>query len=64
MEIKISQSQNFDDYEILVRKKGVNDYTAYCPQLNLMVIGTVHEEVVNKMQVKIQAHICNLENSN
>jgi predicted RNase H-like HicB family nuclease len=37
-------------YEILVRKRGENDYAAYCPQLDLVVSGTAHEEVENKMK--------------
>lgn len=63
MEIKLSQSTNFDDYEILIRKKGVNDYSSYCPQLNLMLSGTVHEEVANLMEEKIKEHIESLINS-
>jgi hypothetical protein len=63
MEIKISRSTNPDDYEILIRKKGVNNYSSYCPQLNLVLNGTVHEEVVNMMQIKINEHIANLNNS-
>ncbi len=37
-------------YEILVRKRGENDYAAYCPQLDLVVRGTAHEEVEAKMR--------------
>jgi predicted HicB family RNase H-like nuclease len=61
MEIKQSQSQNFEDYEILIRKKGVNNYSAYSPQLNLMITGTVHEEVAQQMEEKIREHIENLK---
>lgn len=57
MEIKVSQSTNFDDYEILIRKKGTNNYSSYCPQLNVMINGTVHEEVAELMQEKIKLHI-------
>lgn len=57
MSSKISTSTNIDDYEILIRKRGDNEYASYCPQLNLMLTGTFHEEVENKMYVKITDHI-------
>jgi hypothetical protein len=60
MEIKLSTSTNFEDYEILIRKKGLNNYTSYCPQINLILAGTVHEEVVQMMQEKINEHISKL----
>ena len=63
MDVKISSSINFEDYEILIRKKGIDGYSSYCPQLNLMLTGTVHEEVVLLMQNRIKEHIESLKNS-
>jgi len=57
MDFKISTSTNIDDYEILIRKRGENEYASYCPQLNLMLTGTFHEEVENKMYERIKQHI-------
>lgn len=62
MSYKISTSVNVDDYEILIRRRGENEYASYCPQLNLMLTGTFHEEVENKMYEKIIQHINNLKN--
>ena len=44
------------EYEILVRKRGENDYAAYCPQLDLVVRGTAHTEVEEKMRRVIEQH--------
>ena len=41
-------------YEILVQKRGENNYAAYCPQLDLMVRGTAHAEVEEKLRLVIQ----------
>jgi hypothetical protein len=57
MSTQISISLNPDDYEVLIRKRGDNDYASYCPQLNLMLKGTEHEEVKKLMQEKIANHI-------
>ncbi len=57
MEVKKLESKNFDDYEILIRRRGDNDYASYCPQLNYMISGTEHEEVLKLMQEHIQAYI-------
>lgn len=64
MEIKISQSTNLDDYEIMIRKRGNNNYASYCPQLNLMIKGTQHEEVQYAMLDKIKEHIDKLNSLN
>jgi len=61
MSSKISTSINMDDYEILIRKRGDNEYASYCPQLNLMLTGTFHEEVENKMNEQIAQHIQQLK---
>lgn len=65
MSFNILQSTDRRDYEILIRKRGENEYASYCPQLNYMLTGTFHEEVENKMEEHIDKHIQNLsENSN
>ena len=38
------------EFEILVRKRGENVYAAYCPQLDLVVTGSAHAEVEDKMR--------------
>ena len=44
------------EYEILVRRRGENIYAAYCPQLDLVVTGTAHAEVEEKMRKVIEQH--------
>jgi len=60
MDIKISNNANRNDYEILIRKRGFDDYAAYCPQLNLIIKGNIHEEVTDTMENEIAKHISNL----
>lgn len=62
MEIKKSTSLDIYDYEIFVRRRGDYDYASYCPQLNLMINGTEHEQVVQLMRQAIEKHIENLKN--
>jgi hypothetical protein len=50
-------STNPDDYEILIRRRGENDYAAYCPQLNYMIKANVHEEVADSMKEYIHNFI-------
>ncbi|MGB9771536.1 MAG: hypothetical protein ACPLX7_06080 [Candidatus Kapaibacteriota bacterium] len=57
MEILKSTSTDFYDYEIFVRRRGENDYASYCPQLNLMINGSEHEQVVMLMRKAIEKHI-------
>ena len=45
------------NYEILVRRQGETGYSAFCPQLELIVRGTAHEQVENKMKELIQEHV-------
>ena len=63
MEATILTSKNIDDYEILIRRRGENDYASYCPQLNHMINGTEHEEVVKLMKEFIVSHIKKLESA-
>ncbi|MGQ9819382.1 MAG: hypothetical protein ACUVQ1_05600 [Candidatus Kapaibacteriales bacterium] len=58
--MELSKSINIFDYEIYVRRRGENDYASYCPQLNLMINGKNHEEVVQQMRKKIEEHIAKL----
>lgn len=45
------------NYDILVRKDGENNYAAFCPQLNILVKGSTHEEVELAVKRKIQEYI-------
>ena len=38
------------NYEILIRRRGETGYAAFCPELELIVNGTAHEQVENKMK--------------
>ena len=38
------------EYEILVRRQGETGYSAFCPQLELIVRGTAHQQVEEKMK--------------
>lgn len=49
------------NYEILVRRQGEDGYSAFCPQLELIVRGTAHEQVENKMKQLIEEHVANEE---
>ena len=63
MSAVLSHSTDINDYEILIRRRGDNDYASYCPQLNHMIIGTEHEEVRNLMKDFIDQYIHDLKNS-
>lgn len=45
------------NYDILVRKDGEKKYTAFCPQLNILVKGTSHEEVEMEVRKKIKEYL-------
>jgi hypothetical protein len=45
------------EYEILIRRRGENVYAAFCPELELIVNGTAHEQVENKMKELIMEHV-------
>lgn len=45
------------NYDILVRKDGENKYAAFCPQLNILVKGSSHEEVEMEVRKRIQAYL-------
>ncbi len=63
MEVKKLESKNFEDYDILIRRRGDNDYASYCPQLNYMISGTEHEEVLKLMQEYIKQYIEKLKSN-
>jgi hypothetical protein len=46
-----------EEYEILIRRQGENIYAAFCPQLELVVRGTAHQQVEQKMQQLITEHV-------
>jgi len=45
------------NYDILVRKDGENKYAAFCPQLNILVKGTSHEEVEVEVRKRIKEYL-------
>ena len=45
------------NYDILIRRRGENVYAAFCPELELIVNGTAHEQVENKMKELILEHV-------
>jgi hypothetical protein len=45
------------DYEILVRRQGEAVYSAFCPQLELIVRGTAHQQVEEKMKQLITERV-------
>ena len=47
------------EYEILVRRQGEEVYSAFCPQLELIVRGTAHQQVEEKMKQLIMEHVAN-----
>lgn len=49
-----------NDYEVLIRRRGENDYASYCPQLACMIKGTAHEEVEEAMKAVVLEHIAKL----
>jgi len=55
--ITISNSQNREDYEILIKQKYNSGYLAYCPQLNKLLRGNTFEAVYNNIDKTIIDHI-------
>lgn len=56
-EIKISNSKNIEDYEILIRKRGDDDFASYCPQLNRMFKAGTLTEARRMVKEAIEEHI-------
>ena len=49
------------EYEILIRRQGEAVYSAFCPQLELIVRGTAHVQVEEKMKQLILEHVKGLD---
>jgi hypothetical protein len=49
------------EYEILIRRQGEEGYSAFCPQLELIVRGTAHVQVEEKMKQLILQHVKGLD---
>jgi hypothetical protein len=62
MEIKKPISKAPLDYEILIRKRGENDFTSYCPQLNFLFKANTLEDVKFLMKDYIEKFIESIEN--
>lgn len=45
-----------ETYDILVKREGETGYSAFCPQLELIVRGTAHQQVEEKMRQLILEH--------
>ena len=56
-EIIISNSKNIEDYEILIRKRGDDDFASYCPQLNRMFKAGTLTEARRMVKEAIEEHI-------
>jgi glutamate-1-semialdehyde aminotransferase len=56
-----SSSTDEQDYEVLIRRRGENDYASYCPQLGIMIKGSEHTEVEEAMQQRVREHITELK---
>jgi len=63
-DINITNSTNPFDYEILIRKRGENQYASYCPQLNQMLLGNEHNQVAKMMEDFVLQHIETLKAQN
>jgi hypothetical protein len=50
------------EYEILIRRQGETGYSAFCPQLELIVRGTAHVQVEEKMKELIIERVGKEEN--
>ncbi|HEY3876202.1 MAG TPA: hypothetical protein VGM92_12055 [Candidatus Kapabacteria bacterium] len=51
------------EYEILIRRQGEQVYSAFCPQLELIVRGTAHQQVEEKMRQLILERTAQGENA-
>ena len=45
------------EYEILIRRQGEEGYSAFCPQLGIIVRGTAHVQVEERMKQLILDHV-------
>lgn len=57
MDFKKSENLDIDSYEILIRRSAEDNYSSYCPQLNVQINDSTHEIVEKKMQEVIYKHV-------
>jgi len=50
-----------NDYEILIRRRGEDDYASYCTQLAHMIKGSVHVEVEEAMKKYVLDYIAAIQ---
>ncbi|CAN5482764.1 hypothetical protein BH10BAC6_BH10BAC6_18480 [soil metagenome] len=55
------ESIDQNEYEILIRKRGENDYASYCPQLAHMIKGSEHVEVEEAMKAYVLDYIVKIK---
>lgn len=53
----VSNSTEREDYEVLIKENDVNSFSAYCPQMNLLVKNIGFDEVYADMDKAISEHI-------
>ncbi|NLO20083.1 MAG: hypothetical protein GX121_09480 [Ignavibacteria bacterium] len=56
-EVKVSNSGNIEDYEILIRKRGEDDFASYSPQINKMFKAKTLEEARRLIKEAIEKHV-------
>ncbi|MDR0927482.1 MAG: hypothetical protein LBO69_06925 [Ignavibacteria bacterium] len=59
----VSDSSDRDNYEILIKQKGEDEFQSYCPQLNMLVKGHSFNEVYEKVDAMIMEHIVGMMTS-
>jgi len=60
MEVRVGDKS----YEIIIRRRGETGYAAFCPELELIVNGTAHVQVENKMKELILEHVAKEQAAN
>lgn len=50
-----------ETYDILVKREGETGYSAFCPQLELIVRGTAHQQVEEKMRQLILEYTAKMQ---
>ena len=48
-------------YEVMIRKRGSENFASYCPQLNVMFKGKTQDDVKNQLNEYIRSYIQQLE---
>jgi len=52
------------NFEIIIRRRGETGYAAFCPELELIVNGTAHEQVENRMKELILEYVAKEQAAN